>query len=220
MVAPAKSRWIVPVGLALGVAAGAWTARRCAQPRERAAGSAPGRGATADASVPRELRVPRAASAVSVDGEPDDAAWHDAARTGAFRTPAGAEARPFSEARFVWRGDRLYALLYAADEDIETKSDAFRLELGGRAFDVSPLGVVTGLGGVRAAHDVDGTPDDPKDDDEEWVIELEIPLAALGAEPRAGARIPAAVRRCDTPRGAPTVCAAWGEAPRATLVLE
>lgn len=151
-----------------------------------------------------ELRVPRAT--IAIDGEPNDPGWEKAARTGAFLP-----ARPFSEARFV-RGDgKLYALLYAADEDIRSDSDSFHLEFAGRAFDVSPLS-----SSVESAHDIDGTIDDAHDDDEEWVMEVAIPLATLGVGDTAGTRIPFFVKRCDTPRGSKRVCGESG----GVLVLE
>ncbi len=154
--------------------------------------------------------VPRAP--IVIDG-PNE--WQHASRTGAFVGPDGRPARPFSEARFAWGEGKLYALLYAADEDIRSDSDVFHLELAGHAFDVSPLG-----SSVASAHDVDGTIDDPKDDDEEWVIEMAIPLAALGIEQKAGALIPFSVKRCDTPkRSSRSSGLACGES-NGVLVLE
>jgi hypothetical protein len=175
------------------------------------------------------LHVPRVASAPELDGELREHVWTSvAARTG----PIGS--RPFSEARFAWGNGALYAALYAADEDITSRAteadgpvwldDAFRLvftsEDGAeRAIDVSPLGVVTDArrrgaapfdyawqSGARVGHDLDGTPNDSRDDDEEWVLEMAIPLASAGL----GARTHVSIRRCDTPKGAARrSCAAW-----------
>jgi hypothetical protein len=70
------------------------------------------------------------------------------------------------------------------------------------------------------AVDRDGTLDDPSDEDEEWVVEAAIPLAALGVTGAPGTRIQIEVSRCDTPRHT-TVrrCGAFG-GPRDRRTLE
>jgi hypothetical protein len=173
-----------------------------------------------------------------------------AARSGAFVDGAGRVARPYAEARFAWHpGERaLYVALYAADEDVRARPDAksddplwthdafrivFAKDGAERALDVSPFGVVTDAkreaggawdyrwtAGARAGHDLDGTPNDPSDDDEEWIVEMAIPLAALGLDATTGARTSVAVRRCDTPKSGARACASFGEGTAATLVLE
>jgi hypothetical protein len=163
------------------------------------------------------LRVPR--GAVALDGETDEPDWRGAARTGPFPGSDGHPARPYSEARFLRDDAHLYVALYAADEDIRARDDSFRLVFGDRTLDVSATGVVTAHraggrpwdSGARAASDLDGTPDDPRDWDEEWSDELSIPLDALGPAP-----LDLAIRRCDTPRDGKRVCAAW----RGTLRLD
>ncbi len=187
-----------------------------------------------------ELPVPHAASDVRVDGALDEAAWTDPGRTGAFLE--GQElARPYSDVRAVWRGGTLYLALYAADEDIVAPvllhdaptwtGDAFQIVFrrGGveHTIDVSARGTITD--GERipgrpfdpawesravVGVDRDGTVDDPSDMDEEWVVELGLPLASLGLVGRSGERIGFEVRRCDelhdlgaAPRRS---CAAWG----------
>jgi hypothetical protein len=60
--------------------------------------------------------------------------------------------------------------------------------------------------------------------DEEWVIEMAIPFESLGMRGEPGESVGFSVRRCDTPKGSPRVCAGWGE-PTAetalgTLVLD
>jgi hypothetical protein len=184
------------------------------------------------------VRVPRAATVPALDGDLEEAIWTgDAARTGPFGV------RPFSEARFAWHNDALFLALYAADEDITSRvrepdapvwlDDAFRLVFTAgdgteRAIDVSPLGLVTDAqrkgggafdyawqSGARVGHELDGTLNDPRDDDEEWVLEMSIPLRSLGLAP--GARTHISITRCDTPRGArQRGCAAW----QGDLVLE
>lgn len=172
--------------------------------------------------------VPRADAALALDGELDETAWSRAARTGAFVDDAGAPARPFSEARFLEQGGTLFVALYAADDDIRAAKrahddpvyldDAFSVRLSTEApgsptylLDVSARGVITDArrdasghvdasweSGARAGADRDGTLDDATDEDEEWVVELAIPLASIGAAP--GSPVVVDVQRCDTPR--------------------
>jgi hypothetical protein len=95
-----------------------------------------------------------------------------------------------------------------------------------RTLDVSALGVVTDAIKSRArgsaldyawqsdAHvsrELDGTLNDARDEDEEWVLELAIPLASLGLEGKRGERIGFSARRCDTPKGSRRVCGSWGD---------
>jgi hypothetical protein len=63
--------------------------------------------------------------------------------------------------------------------------------------------------GARVATDVDGTYGDPSDDDEEWVLEVVIPLASLGVTGAAGARLAVTARRCDTPKSGARTCGAF-----------
>jgi hypothetical protein len=201
-------RWhFVVAGIAVGAAVGIYVARTRREPSK-----------TTSPTSARELRVPKLAAPIALDGETDDPGWRQVARTGTFLTEAGEPARPYSDARFVWGDGKLWVLLYAADEDIRS-TDSFHLDIASHSFDVSPLGKVT-LDGALSAHDLDGTLDDPKDDDEEWVLELAIPLAALGVEPKSGARLPIAIHRCDTPKGSAKTCAQWGEQRPAVLVLD
>lgn len=176
------------------------------------------------------VHVARAREPLKVDGALDEPAWPtQGARV--VLTTDGQPAKPYSDVRALVRDDRLYLALYAADEDIRTGDlghdgplwtrDAFELVFDGRyAIDVSPLGVTTdariGPNGQRdftwesgavTAHDLDGTRDDPSDDDEEWVIELSIPLANLGHRPLRGERLELTARRCDVPKGAARRCA-------------
>src|SRR6478609_7608275 len=137
--------------------------------------------------------IPRTEDAIKIDGELDEHAWIDKpARTGAF------QGKPYSDARMLWGDKTLYLALYAADEDIETRTtehdgplwldDAFRLvfEVNDTEYkiDVSPKCIVTDgrskekngkldyswESGVRVACDTDGTINDPGDMDEEWVV--------------------------------------------------
>lgn len=194
------------------------------------------------------LDVPRGDGvlAKTSDDTFDDPQWITAARSGPFTT-LGAMARPYSDARLLHRDGKLLLMLYAADEDIRfggataaADEDAFRVTLLDehdvvRVITVSAGGVVrdespraSGAVGGRAhpiealdstaSVDRDGTPNDPSDQDEEWVVALAIPLATRGDAPRT-ARI--AIERCDAVRQpAPRrACARWPERSFARLVL-
>lgn len=137
---------------------------------------------------PPVLDLRRPSEAPAVDGKLHEAAWRDTdARTGAFMLGAEA-ARPYADARFVRNGDTLYIGLYAADEDVRS-GDFFRVTLDDRVTTVSARCAVGGAP-VRAACDVDGTVDDPAED-EEWTVELALSIAG------ADERVPVFVERCE-----------------------
>jgi hypothetical protein len=124
------------------------------------------------------------------------------------------------------------------------RDDSFRLAFHDDApnareylFDVSALGVLAdGVRGAaspseavdytwsshaRIGHDLEGSPNDPSNNDEEWVIEIAIPLASLGKQGVRGERIGLWVSRCDTPKGQPRTCGDWGRTHgRGVLVLD
>ena len=175
----------------------------------------------------RALHVPQAKGPITLDGELGEAAWLRAtARTNAFVTESGDDpARPYSDARMLWGGEQLYVALYAADEDIRP-GDLFHVELEGygkehvrRILDVAPFGPAT-EGGIRFGRDLDGTVGDASDDDEEWVVEVAIPLRSLGLTGQPGERIAFSVHRCDTPKGGTRFCGSWGEVSSRVLVLD
>jgi hypothetical protein len=61
------------------------------------------------------------------------------------------------------------------------------------------------------AVDTDGTLNKLGDNDEEWVVEMQVPLDALGLiRTGPGTRIPFAVRRCEVGRDGPRACGSWG----------
>ena len=187
-------------------------------------------------SVPAaHLVVPRL-DAVVVDGEPDEPGWQTALLSGAFLDPQGAPARPHSELRVGHDGRDLLLLLYAADEDIQTRprahdaplwtDDAFALQLQpdgtGPVFavDVSAAATVTDArlrvgqppdvaweSLARTGVEKDGTYNDTRDDDEEWLVELAIPLARLGLKP--GQLVALRASRCDVPKGGKRSCGQW-----------
>src|SRR5690349_15978093 len=104
--------------------------------------------------------VPQVAAPLALDGELDEVAWRSPARTGAFVDAHGAQAAPYSDARFLRDDHALYLALYAADEDVEP-SDVFAIELGTLHFTISASGAIKGVKGARAAIDLDGSFADP-----------------------------------------------------------
>jgi hypothetical protein len=248
------SVFAVGVGVALitaGLAAGrigmrAHAAQVAAQPAlgsRRTPASEPGEGVV--------LHVPHLPASIVLDGDTDDPGWTSPpgpARTGPFLLASGMPARPYSEARAVWGDGHLYLALYAADEDIRSRTgehdgplwldDSFRVVFAQgdveRAIEVSPRGVVTDAmrarggafdygweSGVHVSPELDGTINQPNDADEEWVIEMAIPFEALGMRGERGESIGFSLRRCDVPKGSSRVCAGWGEGPaRGALRLE
>lgn len=184
-----------------------------------------------------ELLVPHARGPITIDGETDEPDWTRApARTGAFLGPEGRAARPVSEARALWDDANLYLSLYAADEDVRAAKvapdgpvwagDSFTVEIGPpaggtRSITVGPSGIITDVAltpgkpadprwqsGAKAAIDLDGTLDDPRDRDEEWVVELAIPFHSLGVAPGAEVRLAMTLRRCDAHEGGRR-CGTW-----------
>lgn len=154
-------------------------------------------------AAPYDLLIPRVHALPKLDGELDDALWQGpVARTGAFLNEQGVSARPYSDARIAWGEDHIILALYAGDEDIRTSGsakDLFRVTLGATTFEISATGALVGApAGTRVAVDQDGTLDNSSDDDEEWVVELVIPLRSLGLEGKSGERIAFAAERCDT----------------------
>jgi hypothetical protein len=72
------------------------------------------------------------------------------------------------------------------------------------------------------AVDRDGTLNQLGDNDEEWVVEMAIPLASIGIDAaRGGERIPFAIRRCEVGKNGRGACGGFGDGkPRGELVLE
>jgi hypothetical protein len=185
------------------------------------------------------LAVPHAAGAIVLDGDVDEPGWTPlggAARTGGFVLPRGVPGRPYSDARLVWGDGYLYVALYAADEDIRSVveshdgplwlGDSFHMVFARdgkeRTIDVSPTGTVTdalrpagGLfdysweSGAHVSTEVDGTVNLSSDADEEWVIEMAIPLDSLGMRSEPGEATGFSVQRCDAASHGARVCAGW-----------
>lgn len=139
---------------------------------------------------------------VAIDGELDEPAWNTAARRGIFVDTTGAIARPYSEIRLLRDADHLVFALYAADEDIRS-TDVFELVAGTFHATISPTGMVSDPR-VVVKVDTDGTIDVPEDDDEEWVVEATLPLAALGPSP-----IAITASRCDVVKSGERRCGSY-----------
>jgi hypothetical protein len=175
----------------------------------------------------------------------------DRGSTGNFKDQAGGGMVPYTEAKARWGNGQLYFVLYAGDLDLEgtvrehdgpvERDDAFHLEFGAgdaiRVVSVSVLGTVAdalcrGAGAGRAcdpawqsharvAVDRDGTLNKLGDNDEEWVVEMAVPLSELGvAADASGARLPFSVSRCEVARAGRRACGSWGTAPRGELAFE
>ncbi len=230
------------VGGALLVAAALGVGARQMSAAKRAPSTAPSSHASlATGATAPVLHVPHIPGSIILDGDTDDPGWiapPGPARTGPFVLENGAEARPFSNARLLWGDGHLYLSLYAADEDIETRTaepdgplwldDSFRLTFvrGDVEYviEVSPKGIVTDAlrraggaydyswsSGVHVSPELDGTVNKPTDRDEEWVIEMALPFESLGMKGEAGERVGFSAKRCDTPKRSARVCGSWGE---------
>lgn len=172
------------------------------------------------------VHVPFSGDAIVLDGDLDEPSWRASVRR-TFVRQDGSEGKPYSDVRLSHSGSMLRVALYASDHDIVTagaphdgplwRGDDFHVvfTLGktSYAFDVDPKCTITdarrdGEGawsygwesGARAACDTDGTVDHPGDNDEEWVVEMEIPLAALGLSGARAERLELGARRCDVSR--------------------
>ncbi len=197
-------RWGILALVALGSATGFAVGVKVAQKPVVSSSSSSSGSGSGSGSARAMLVVPRAATPITIDGEPEDPAW---TANELLRTPAYSE-RPYSDARFTMRDGNLYVLLYAADEDLHAAhvshdgqlwtADAMRVILSPRkdgreyVIEVSPAGTLsdytrTAAGGndaswesdAKVGIDLDGALDQPGSD-EEWVAEIAIPLTSLG----------------------------------------
>ncbi len=174
----------------------------------------------------------------------------DRGTTRDFKDAAGHGMVPYTEAKARWGDGQLYLMLYAGDLDLEgtvrahdgavERDDAFHLEFGAgdevRVISVSVLGTVADSlcrrsaagrtcdraweSHARVAVDSDGTLNKIGDNDEEWVVEMAVPLASLGLDgARPGTRIPFSVRRCEVGHGRDRGCGGWGNRAGGELAL-
>lgn len=73
--------------------------------------------------------------------------------------------------------------------------------------------------GAHVSVESDGTVNRPGDYDEEWVVEMAIPLAALDLAGEAGERIGFFAGRCDTLPNGEKSCGSWGRAEKRGVLL-
>ncbi len=169
------------------------------------------------------LVASRVATPPKINGELHEEGWLRTARTPPLVDDAEPHTIvPHSEVRALWDDDALYLSFYAADEDLRATDfvgTALDSPGGLLELEISPGGTLTcrqathvvdcgTLAGVHAAADTDGTIDDPRDDDEEWTVELVIPWRVLGLA-RPPHDLPIAFARRDQPKQAPLRHLVW-----------
>ncbi len=228
--------WLALV-LVVGAALTIVLERSCTRSGRSAPGAPPPGASSRLAPATAAIDLPRREPGGGIDGELTEASWLTAARTGPWCDPqTGAPSRPYSDARLLRDERNLYLGLYAADEDIRATvtehdgpvwlDDSFSIRIAdsrGRAWhiDVSAAGVLTDVrelpgggidksweSGAVAAVDKDGTLNNASDDDEEWVVEMQLPLGAVCDKSPCGP-LRMELSRCDTPRGEKRRCAGW-----------
>lgn len=74
--------------------------------------------------------------------------------------------------------------------------------------------------GAFVSRELDGTINDARDDDEEWALEIALPLESIGLKGQVGERVRFAAHRCDITKNGQHVCSSWGERTPAVLVLQ
>lgn len=154
-----------------------------------------------------EELIPMTTGDLKLDGELGESDWSMRALRHVLAAPGEGPARPFSEASLLHDTAYLYLGLYAADENIQS-SEFFDVHVGALAFHANATGTVTPeIRGAKTSIDRDGTLDEPSNDDEEWVLELAIPLQATGFRP--GVSQTVTIKRCDTPKDHIERCGAW-----------
>lgn len=165
------------------------------------------------------LTAAQATDPMQLDGELLEPTWLRAKSTGPFSNVVdGGPISPHTELRATWTTDALHLAVYAADEDlVDTDAVAIRLENGSGVpvtLEATPKNVLRCAGcmlpeGAKLAVDVDeGTFDDRTDEDEEWVVELQLPWKGLGyASPPKTLRLNA--WRTDVPKGAAPRTLSW-----------
>ena len=182
--------------------------------------------------IGEHVDVPFVSAPLTLDGELVEPSWHATPVIKLLKRD-GSDGRPYSDVRFLWNDRFLYIGFYASDHDIVSAGvgtdgpvwlgDSFHIVFTEDGVERSIDVGITGSGGIvtdgkrtaqgawsyawqsgaRVATDTDGTVDHPGDNDEEWVVEMEVPLASLDLKPSAGTHTEVRVRRCDvTTRGA------------------
>ncbi len=140
--------------------------------------------------------IPQTTGQITIDGNWGEADWLTKNSLWIqLRRPDGDLARPYSEVRFLYDRRYLYVALYAADTNV-TSEDAFDLDVGPLHERLFATGkVMPEAPDIKIAAYVDGTLDDIAHKDEEWKLELAIPIEKTGLAPSEG--VDARVGRCD-----------------------
>jgi hypothetical protein len=133
----------------------------------------------------------------------------------------------------VWKDDSVTFAFFPRPD--ETRRDTASAEPKKFVLQVTPTGITSDgvcpldavdLGdarcdlrwesGARVGADYDGTPNDIRGFDEEWAVEVALPLRAIGVDPHAPPpiRVAATVRRCEMAHGGPRACGLWGDPER------
>jgi hypothetical protein len=153
----------------------------------------------------REQAVPHVTGVIKIDGEWHETDWLKTALREQFLGSDGQLSRPTSEVRFLRDDTMLYVGCYAADDDIRS-TDAFDVNLGSLALHIDAKGTSTpDVTGMKVGVDRDGTLDDPKNFDEEWRLEIAIPIDSLPGHGLTNV----SVSRCDSPKHGGRLCNAW-----------
>jgi hypothetical protein len=148
------------------------------------------------------VAVPSIHEAMTIDGERDEPAWQHAFRSPAFEDSRGSKS-PHSDVSILCGDEAIYVMTYVGDVDLRSKDDRIEMSLGRIKMQITP--VTKELpGGITAAHDVDGTLDNPSDEDEEWIAEVAVPRSALGEGPFNFRAV-----HIDAGRSGPTRALAW-----------
>ena len=150
--------------------------------------------------------------------------WNRSRRTEAFEDVRGAQ-QPHAHLQFMADETNLYLGFYAADQDLRTRpraedargavGDRLTLTVGVLTLVLNPKGGQLPPG-VTMLSDVDGSIDDSRDDDEEWIVELTIPWTTLGPRAREDGVLVRAVRT-DAPKGTPERAMAWPRSGQALV---
>jgi hypothetical protein len=160
--------------------------------------------------APRVIELPRAEGPIVADGNLEEPSWPRAFRSAPFEDEQGGTT-PHTELRATADDEALYLLIYVADDDLQSSGDRVRLEVGDLRFEFTPSQTVAPAG-VQVGRDLDGTLDNPKDDDEEWITEIALPWALLRATEPA-----IRVVRTDVGRGHAPRTLVWPRRERAVL---
>jgi hypothetical protein len=175
--------------------------------------------------------------AIKLDGKLDEAAWKDAASTGAFvRTMDGAFAEQKTEAKVLWDDKYLWVAFDKHDDKLWTQEAVevfIDADGDGKTYvelQTNPRGAIFDSylpayrqnqndwdSGMKVAVKVDGTLDNRTDTDKGWTVEMQIPLeAAKGREkemknvpPKVGTEWRVNFFRLDMPTGKPQWGSAW-----------